>query len=317
MGSIAVVDAQGRLLASAGDPDFLTFARSTTKPFQALPFMLADGMNHAGFSIEQVAMLCASHSGEPRHVNAVSDMLARTACHADELQCGCHTPIAFDMPGSTTPAGFVPTTLHHNCSGKHAGFLAYCAQHGLSRNDYLNEQHPLQLAIRQHVAQACGTCADALISGIDGCSAPTFALPLQALATGYAAFATADPQGSGQAAALATLFRAMVEHPIMVSGTGRSDLAFMNTAPGDWVAKVGADGVQVMGIRSQGLGIALKMADGDMRACYVATVEVLRQLGLVTDPAGTPLAPWVRPAITNVRGLRTGEIRPAFTLVRH
>lgn len=315
-GSIAVVDTSGRLVASAGDAEALTFARSALKPFQALPFMRAGGVEHFGLQPEHLALLCASHSGESEHVAAVSAILDRAGCQAVELQCGCHMPIAFDMPGAQPPLGFQPTVLHHNCSGKHAGFLAYCAQHGLPRQHYLAVDHPLQAAVRADLAQACGVGAEALRRGIDGCSAPTYALPLSALALGFGRLATAEANGAGLAAALHPLCQAMMRHPFLVSGSQRSDLAMMSAAPGDWVAKVGADGVQGLGLRSQGLGIAVKISDGNMAAVYAAAMETVRQLGLAPDGAAA-LQTLARPEVRNAAGLRTGQVRPAFELQRH
>ncbi|HYG42663.1 MAG TPA: asparaginase [Bordetella sp.] len=316
-GSIAVVDPSGRLVASAGDPDALTFARSALKPFQALPFMRAGGAAHYDLRSEQLALLCASHSGENAHVEAVADILDKAGCRPSQLQCGCHLPIAFSMPGgSPAPAGFEPTALHHNCSGKHAGFLAYCAQHGLTHHDYLSPNHPLQAAVRKELAQACGIPADALRAGIDGCSAPTYALPLSALATGYARLATAQAGSGGVGAALQPLCQAMVAHPFLVSGTGRSDLALMRAAPDELVAKTGADGVQGMGLRKLGLGIAVKVSDGNMATVHAAAIETLRQLGVAGAQSDT-LQAWARPEIRNTAGLRTGQVRPAFELRRH
>jgi len=315
-GSIAVVDPTGRLVASAGDPAALTFARSSLKPFQALPFMRAGGAAHLGLQSEQIALLCASHSGEDAHVAAVTEILQRAGCQPAELQCGCHLPIAFGMPGAQVPAGFRPTALHNNCSGKHAGFMAYCAQHGLPRHDYLSPGHPLQTAVRAELAQACRVPGDALRAGIDGCSAPTYALPLSALATGYARLATAQASDPDAGAALHTLCQAMVAHPLLVSGSGRSDLALMSAAPGELVTKTGADGVQGIGLRELGLGIAVKMSDGNMATVYAAAIEALRQLG-VSAARSDSLREWARPDICNVAGLRTGQVRPAFTLRRH
>ncbi|MBV7486440.1 asparaginase [Bordetella sp. BOR01] len=311
-GSIAVVDPSGQLVASAGDPHALTFARSALKPFQALPFMRGGGAAHYGLHSEQLALLCASHSGESEHVATVASILDKAGCGPAQLQCGCHLPIAFGMPGgAAAPAGFEPTTLHHNCSGKHAGFLAYCAQHGLTLHDYLSADHPLQAAVRSQLAQACGIAADALRAGIDGCSAPTYALPLSALATGYARLATAQADD-----ALHPLCQAMVAHPFLVSGSGRSDLALMRAAPDELVAKTGADGVQGMGLRKAGLGIAVKVSDGNMATVHAAAIETLRQLGVPAAQSGT-LQAWARPDIRNTAGLRTGQVRPAFELRHH
>ena len=309
-GAVAVVDAQGRLRYAAGDPSFLTFSRSTLKPFQALPFVEGDGVAHFGLTQPELALLCASHSGEAFHVDGVKSLLSKAGCDEHHLQCGCHMPTFYSATGRRAPADLKPTSLHHNCSGKHAGFLAYCVQHGLPLDTYLDPAHPLQQAIRARVGDVVGVKGETLALGIDGCSAPNYALPLDRLAAAYARLAASDD------AALSTLFAAMTQQPEMVSGTARNDLAFMRMAPGDWVAKIGADGVQTIGVRSAGLGIAIKVVDGNMRALYTAAVAVLKALGLVASPEATGLAPWVSPIVKNARGIQTGIVRPVVSLNR-
>lgn len=324
VGHVAVVDRDGRLLYSAGDPDALTFTRSALKPLQALPFVQASGDAHFGFSRSQVALLCASHSGEPRHVEAVADMLAKSGTRVDELQCGSHVPRFYERTGQfPPPPPYSP--LAHNCSGKHAGMLACCVLHGWSRDDYLAYDHPLQAAIRGAVAGATGVGVDDLVSGVDGCSAPNYAVPLSRLALAYARLAAARHAGNahpadGRPAAdplarpLSNLASAMVAHPEMVSGERRSDLALMQAGRGDWVSKIGAEGVQALGVTSRGLGVAIKVADGNTRGLHPATVAVLDTLGLVDDAARAMLAEWAAPTIANFRGLRTGRIEPAVEL---
>lgn len=306
-GSVAVVNACGEVLYHAGDPHFLTFTRSALKPFQALPFLRARGPAHFGFSSREMALLCASHSGEPVHIDIVRSMLHKAGCEEHHLRCGCHVPIHYATEDGRPPPDARFNQLHNNCSGKHAGFLAYCVQHGQALDSYIDPAHPLQQAIRQSVAQVAAIPESALKPGLDGCSAPNYAMPLSRLAFMYARLA----QGGADAefgAHLGPLFDAMTAHPELVSGSGRADLAFMQTAPGDWVAKGGAEAVQAIGIRSAGLGIALKVADGNARALCPAAVAVLRQLGLLGALERTPLASWAQPALRNLRGLRTGEI---------
>lgn len=309
-GAVAVVNAKGQLLYHAGDPNFLTFTRSTLKPFQAVPLVAGGGLEKFALSPAQTALLCASHSGEPRHVAAVQAMLEKIGCDESHLRCGCHAPIWQD-PADTRPRAY--NQLHNNCSGKHAGFLAYCVQHSHPLDTYLEFSHPLQQAVRASVAVFSGVEESKLVAGIDGCSAPNYAMPLAHLAYAYARLAQREhcaPYGD----ALARLFDAMTAQPAMVCGAGRFDLAVMQTAPGDWVAKGGAEAVQAIGIRSAGLGIAIKVADGNARALYPAAVAVLSQLGLLENVETSPLASWARTALHNLRGLQTGEVRAALQL---
>jgi L-asparaginase II len=311
-GAVAVVDRHGNVLRAAGDPYLLTFTRSALKPLQALPFVAGEGIARFGYSPAQVALLCASHSGEPRHVDAVADMLTRAGCSASDLLCGTHAPGFYEARGELPPPPPY-STLQHNCSGKHSGMLAYCVQRGHSTADYLVYDHPLQQAIRRAVASFTGVAEDRLVAGIDGCSAPNYAVPLASLATAFARLASAgaDPD---YGTAPRTLADAMTAHPEMVSGERRSDLALMQAGRGDWVAKIGAEGVQAIGIRSQGLGIALKVADGQKRGLYPAIVAVLDGLGLLDASAREVLAPWATRTLRNYRGLETGAVRPAVVL---
>lgn len=311
-GSIAVVDLDGRVLYAAGDPSGMTMTRSALKPLQALPFAAADGPAHYGYSSEQVALLCASHSGEPRHVAAVADMLRRINCTPEQLQCGVHAPTFYAARGESPPTGTVFSPLQHNCSGKHSGMLAFCRQCDLPTDSYLAFDHPLQRAIRQAVAHMTGVTESALLSGIDGCSAPNYAVPLARLAFAYARLVAAEDERYGSAPQ--QLADAMIAHPEMVSGEKRSDLALMRAGRGDWVTKVGAEGVQAIGVRSRGWGIAIKVADGSARGLHPATVATLDQLGLLDDEQRAALEPWRQPAIRNYRGIVTGAVEPVVAL---
>jgi len=314
-GSVAVVDRDGYLVFAAGDPHHLTMTRSALKPLQALSFVARSGVEHFGYDQAQVALLCSSHSGEPRHVEAVTDMLERAGCTPDDLQCGIHPPLFYSVREELPPAGARFTPLQHNCSGKHSGMLAYCRLCGLPTSSYLEFDHPLQQAIRAAVAYMTDVPEKDLVSGVDGCSAPNYAVPLDRLAHAFARLATTtDDEHYGTAPA--KLAAAMTAHPEMVSGEGRNDLTLMRAGGGDWVTKVGAEGVQAVGVRSTGWGIALKVADGNARGLHPATVAVLDQLGLLDAAKRGALAAWLRPAIRNYRGLTTGHVEPVVALER-
>ncbi|MES2976346.1 MAG: asparaginase [Pseudomonadota bacterium] len=311
LGAVAVVSAQGRLLASAGDAWRMTFTRSTIKPLQALPFMQAGGAKHFGFGSEQVAMLCASHSGENMHVAQVQGMLDKAGLNYKALRCGCHVPYFTELGLPGVAGAF--DERHHNCSGKHSGFLAYCVQHGLPLADYLDPAHPLQQAVRRSVARAAGLEEGAMRDGIDGCSAPNFAMPLANLARAYARLASGT-QDAEFGESFGQMAGAMAAHPQLVSGTRRSDEAFMRAGRGDWVTKVGADGVQAFASRSRREAFAVKILDGNMPALFAATVEVLEQLGWMDDGQRAALAPWRAQDIMSVRGVKVGERKAVFSL---
>jgi L-asparaginase II len=314
-GAIAVVDTRGRVLAHAGDAHWLTFTRSTLKPLQALPFVQAGGVQHFGLSRPNLALLCASHNGEPMHVEQVQQILGKAHVPYQRLQCGCHVPYYAELGAWPPPAPGSYDERHHNCSGKHSGFLAYCVQHGLSLETYLDPAHPLQAAIRRDVAAAAGLQEQQLVMGIDGCSAPNYALPLAALARGFARLA-GDQGDTPYTESFAQLADAMVAHPELVSGTGRNDVALMQAGGGDWVTKVGAEGVQVVASRSRGEALAIKIGDGNKLALFAATVEALDQLGWLDAQQREALLPWRHEVIASIKGAPVGSRRPVFRLER-
>ena len=311
LGAVAVVNTRGQLLAQVGDPYWRSFTRSTLKALQALPFMEGGGPAHFGFSPRQVALMCASHSGEGMHVAEVDGMLHKSGLAYTALRCGCHVPYIYnDAP---LPPGLQFDERHNNCSGKHAGFLAWCVQRGAALDSYEDPAHPLQAAIRQQVARVAGLDERDLVMGTDGCSAPNYAMPLAHLARCYARLASGAAD-SEFGESFAPLSAAMTAHPELVSGTGRNDEAFMRIGRGDWVSKVGADGVQVIGSKRRGEALAMKIADGDKPALFAATVEVLDQLGWLDDAQRDALAPWRAQEIRNARGLLVGERVAVFGL---
>ena len=312
-GAVAVVNRHQRLLAHAGDPHWLSFTRSTLKALQALPFIQGGGAAHFGFLPQQVALMCASHNGEDGHVVQVQGMLDKAGLSYKALRCGCHVPGIFTQLETAPPPDLRYDERHNNCSGKHAGFLAYCVQHGLDLEDYLEPMHPLQQAIRRDVARAVGLDPQDLRLGIDGCSAPNYAMPLSALAYGYARLASGALDGEF-GVSFSTLGEAMTAHPDMVSGQRRNDLAFMQAGRGDWVTKVGADGVQVVASKSRGEAFAIKIIDANKPALFAASVEVLEQLGWLDDAQRESLLPWRAQPLFNARGLLVGERRPVFQL---
>jgi L-asparaginase II len=313
-GAIAVCDTQGRVVASAGDPHWVTFTRSTLKALQALSFMESGGASALGFTPQNIALMCASHSGEPMHVQQVQSMLDKSGMTYKRLQCGCHVPYYVDQ-------GVAPAPEHidermHNCSGKHSGMLAHCVHSGWRVDDYLDPAHPLQQSIRTHVACATGLDESKMKMGIDGCSAPNYAMPLSALARGYARLASGARDGEF-GASFAQLADAMKTYPELVSGTRRNDEAFMRAGRGDWVTKVGAEGVQAFASASRGQAFAIKISDGNKQALFAATVEVLDQLGWMDDKQREALEPWRGRDILSIRGARVGERKPVLRLARH
>jgi L-asparaginase II len=311
-GSLAVVDAQGRLLASVGDVRAPLFTRSALKPFQAMP-LIARAADRLNLDDADVALLCASHSGEPMHVERAASLLARIGASESALACGTHVPFFFGATGRTPEPGARFSRLHHNCSGKHTGMLLLADSLGAPLADYLDPSHPVQQEIARSVGHFTGVPPDQLVRGIDGCSAPNFAVPLLALAHGFARLTLTEPDPVYGDAPL-RIARAMSRHPELVSGRGRNDLALMRAGRGDWVSKVGADGVQALASFSRGIGIAAKVSDGQLTPLMVAFVSALEQLGWLDDESRAALASLIPPPLKNAAGIEVGEMRAVLKL---
>jgi L-asparaginase II len=309
LGHVAVCDAGGRLLASAGDPGHVAFVRSCMKPVQAAVSLAA--IDDPGLTDAQVAIMCASHNGEPVHLRAVRSVLRRAGLTPAALR----TPA--DRPIDPTAAASVrtPTPLHHNCSGKHAGMLLACARRGWSLASYRSPGHPLQRRVLGAVRSLAG---EEPVVGIDGCGVPVHGLPLRAIATMFARVgsngrAGAPPDGTGGLGPmLERAIDAMRTEPYLVGGRHRDDTAVMRAVPGV-VMKEGAEALDCLAVPAEGIGIAVKVADGGYRAAGPAAIETLAQLGLLPPSAERVLERQRRPAV--IGGGRTvGRLEPTLRL---
>ena len=323
-GAIAVVDPQGKLVRAYGDPHAVTFLRSAAKPFQALPFIEAGGHRHYNLTQEEIAVMCASHSGTDAHVAVVARIQQKAGLEESQLMCGAHMPYHQPTADAMFLRGEKPTANRHNCSGKHTGMLAFAKMNGEPLENYLEIGHPVQQRILQALADLSGAPLDEIQLGTDGCSAPNFALSLYHAAWAWARLA--DPSGlsADRADACRTITAAMTAHPEMVSGPGEFDTVVMEAGKGALLVKAGAEGYQGIGILpgaiapgSPALGVAIKISDGDgfRRARSAVSLETLRQLGALTDAdlsAAAKFGP-VKPVL-NWRKLEVGEMRPAFDL---
>jgi len=314
-GSIAVVSGDGDLLGHLGDPECLTFTRSTLKPLQAMPLLAHPDVERLRLAPAEIALLCASHSGEPEHLRTVASMLARIGCREEDLRCGVHVPLYYECIGAPIPSGAVFTSLHHACSGNHTGMLALAKLLEVPLERYLDPESEAQRQILEAVTYFSDVPRDALCLGVDGCSAPNAALPLSGLALAYAKLTRhgTDPH---YGKAPQRILEAMAAHPYHVSGSRRTDFILARAGAGAWLTKIGADGVHAMAIESRGWGIAIKIADGSARVQPMVAASVLRQLGLLQDPADEDLKTLEQGAILNCRGLQTGRIQAVFELDR-
>lgn len=320
-GALAVVDSTGKLIASVGDPHHVANLRSSAKPFQALPLVESGVVDAFGITPRELAIICASHSGTEDHVAVLRGLQAKIGVSEDNLLCGTHYPLHEPTAQALRARGEAPTQNRHNCSGKHTGMLAGCQFNRFALEDYLNTAHPWQKRILQTFAEMVSLAPEDVPIGIDGCSAPTFAAPLQNAAHAYALLADPASLPEPRRSALNRIFHAMTTHPDMVAGPERFDTVLMQVTGGKVVAKGGAEGYQGMGVRpgalgpgSPGLGITIKISDGDTggRAVSLAAVQVLRLLGVLTADELAALAKFDRRPLYNWRKLEIGEIRPCF-----
>jgi L-asparaginase II len=310
--SVVVVDADGRVRAGSGDVAFPTYVRSAAKPFQAMP-LIADGATEAlGIGEPELALACASHNSERRQVERVAAWLGRLGLAEEALVCGPHPPLGKVLAlGPATRSHedgtdlVAPSRLASNCSGKHTGMLSLALHHGWETRGYHQPDHPVQQAARREVREWAGVLDAELGAGVDGCGVIAFSLPLRAMATAYARLVT---DGSDPALRVR---QAMMRYPELVAGEGRLDTALMRALPGRVVSKVGAEGVYGVGLVDRGLGLALKVEDGDASAAMVALVAALRQLEILPPDA---LAPFASLPIVNTRGDTVGEVRASGSL---
>ena len=323
-GAAAIVDVNGRLLASLGDPQLVTFLRSSAKPFQALPFIERSGHEAFGLTPREIALMCASHSGTDEHVETLKGMQAKIGIGVENLMCGTHYPLHAETADAMKVRGELPTPYRHNCSGKHTGMLAHAKLRGAPLENYIDFHHPIQESILETFAAMCGLPAEKVELGIDGCSAPNFAIPLYNAALGYARLCDPRNQTPERAGACITITSAMMANPDMVGGPGRFDTALMQAGNGRILSKGGAEGFQSVGLLpgalgpdSPGIGIAIKISDGDPtdRARTGVALAILQALGALTDAQLEQMSgygPQIQ--LENFRKLKVGVSRPAFVL---
>lgn len=316
-GHLIVIDGHGETVLALGDPNAVTYFRSASKPFQALPCITSGAADEFHFSEEEVALACASHSGEPRHVRIAGLMLERTGLNEAHLHCGAHLPFSEKESERMLRAGEYATQLHNNCSGKHAAMLALAKHLNADLNTYELIDNPVQQTILETVARFCEIPVTDIKLGIDGCVAPNFALPLMNMARGFMNLMRPDAFDQETRSACARIVSAMVKFPELIGGSERLDTMLMQAASGRIISKVGADGVWLCGVlpgeqHASGLSIALKIEDGDdHRARPVVAVAVLKQLGILQKDALQELSPM---PLKNRRGDRVGEVRAEVNL---
>jgi L-asparaginase II len=322
LGALAIVDPTGELLYSCGDPALVTYLRSSAKPMQSVALVESGAADAFGLSDRELAVISSSHNGEEMHTACVAGILQKIGLGPEHLACGLHAPLHLPAARHLLEAGQPFTVLHNNCSGKHAGMLALARHLGVSTEGYFRPEHPVQQRILSTVSAFTSMAPADIVVGVDGCGVPVFGMPLRNAAWAFARLADPRTVPPALAAAARRVVTAMQTYPEMVGGTQRFDTELMQQAAPRLFAKGGAEGYHALGIlpftggRTDGLGMALKIADGDQvgRAMPVAVIEALRRLGVLTEADLTALAKWRTSEARNHRGEVVGQVRPALSL---
>lgn len=313
-GAVCVIDGDGKAVLEIGEVERPVFPRSAVKAIQALPLLESGAADALGLAGKEIALACASHSGAAAHVELARAMLKKAGLDETALECGAHWPSDHEETRRLTGAGDVPSALHNNCSGKHAGFLCTCLHLGFRHRGYVAHGHPVQELVREALERVTGAPHAVDLCGTDGCSIPTCAVPLRSLASGFARMATGAGLGPERAKAARRIMEDCMDNPLFVAGSGRMDTQIMEAAAGRIFAKTGAEGVYCGAVPELGLGIAVKCDDGAGRASEAMIAAALAKL-FERDASLEPLLRSLRDyALFNWRGIEVGRIRPAGPL---
>ncbi|HXN00450.1 MAG TPA: asparaginase [Candidatus Dormibacteraeota bacterium] len=301
-GHLVAVDGTGTIVTSRGDPSRPTYFRSCAKPFQAIAALRTGIVERFELTTEHVAIICASHSGEPRHVAVVRDLLTHAELDESALQCGAHWPYDEAAASVVRREMTEPLPVFNNCSGKHSGMLAAARVLHAPLATYLEPSHPVQQRIREVIEEFTGCPTTDAVYGIDGCSAPNPAVPLSAMASGFAQLVTSDDT------AARTAVEAMTTHPFLVGGTQRFDTALMEVTQGRLLAKGGAAGAHCTADRRSGIGLALKLEDVDGTWISAAVMAALADQGWLSPDEQQALQRFAHPRLRNHKGLEVGRV---------
>lgn len=313
-GAIAVASAEGAVTLRIGDIDRPVYPRSAIKAWQAIPLVATGAAARYGFGDPELALACSSHNGEPRHVETALKMLQAAGATEADLECGAHWPRLEADQAALHRCGRTPGPIYNNCSGKHAGFIALARHMGWPVKGYCHPDHPVQRAVAEVIERLCGVRLGGDICGIDGCSAPTWAVPLRALAKGFAGFAKGGDLPGAEAAAADRLRAAAAAEPFMVAGTGRFCTEVMTAFGAAAFVKVGAEGVYCGAFPELGLGVAVKCADGAGRAAEVVMAALVRRFLAPDGEAAALIDRMMLPAVINWNGQTVGQLRPSLAL---
>ena len=310
-GLVCIVDEEGKIVFSVGNPQQVIYPRSSLKPFQVLPLIELGGIEKFGFTLEEIAIMCGSHNGQAEHLRVVQAILTKIGATENDFDCGIHNPWLEPDVKQLYILNQKPTQLHNNCSGKHAGFLALCKLINAPLDGYLNPEHPAQKLVKAAIAQVCEYPEEQLVLGLDGCSAPVYAMPAYNMAVGYknlgeSTFSTERKN------ACHIVVEAMAHHAFMVAGDTRYDTEMMDALGSEVMGKVGAEGV--FGItfhNTKKLGVCIKIDDGKMHPQYAVAQKIIAASGLFSKEQLLPLQKFQHDDITNHAKRVTGYFKVA------
>lgn len=310
----AVVDADGTVVKAWGDIDRPIYGRSSIKPLLAIPLVESGAADRYGLGERELALACASHSGEPGHVEAIDAWLAKIGLSADNLECGPHYPYYEPAAHAMLRAGVEPTRSHNNCSGKHSGFLTTAVHLGDPTAGYVRYEHNVQQRLLGILEQMCGLALGDVPRGIDGCGIPTLAIPVGNHALAMAKMADTRDLSELRAKACSRILTAMSHEPWYVAGTGRFCTDVMRVTGTRAAIKTGAEGVYMGALPELGLGICIKTEDGNGRGAEIVMGQLLRHFGVIDDAQAAALQQSLQPTLRNWAGTAIGSVKPAQTL---
>ena len=310
-GAAVVTDVDGRVVVAVGDIGAAEFPRSAVKAILALPLVESGAAARLGLNDDALALACASHTGEARHVAVAASMLDAAGRSEACLECGTHWPTSRSAANALAATGRSPGPLHNNCSGKHAGFICAAVDAGLDPAGYIRPDHPTMRAATVTLAELTGAVLDDRNRAIDGCGIPTYAIPLQALATGFARYGSGAGLSPDRSRAAARLRAAVAADPFLVAGRNRFDTTIMTLFGTRVFSKIGVEGVVAAAMPELGLGFAVKCRDGASRAAELAMAALIAPFLAPDEREAVGFQALLNPVLTNWAGTRVGVIRPA------
>ncbi|MDP4181766.1 MAG: asparaginase [Bacillota bacterium] len=311
-GNAVVVDGDGRIICSEGDPERISFFRSTSKPLQAIYFIESGIAEKFNLDLKEIAVITSSHTGEKEHINTLKSILKKIGEDETVLKCGVHDPISKEACNEITLSGSKVSILHNNCSGKHLGFIATAKAKGYPIKDYYKSEHNVQVEAEKIILEFGDIRQDDFKRGFDGCGVPVIAAPLKNLAKAYANLCNDDFKEGKYKKSQSYLISAMSMYPEMVGGKGRVDTEIMKHFGSRIIGKIGDEAIFCAGIIGKAMGIAIKIEDGNMRALGPALMNLLLKLNIIDADETKDMMPIFKPVLTNHKGEIIGELRSVF-----